>query len=344
MRDLAYLLTDTPGTRILPKGDGRVEIPRSIAFLLGWNRKKRVKVFGQQGRLYLCSTDRIGDGRSAELLGHVSVSMQRVRIPLSFLRKVGLQRCAVIVSSEVSTLDESVVVVQRSCRHRTQLLQSWLDDTQADTNQLQSILFDDEDNVQTVAVQPPKTASKQKWVPRSVPKQVTEAQLFVPTKDQPTVLRVLGRPYVFKGCWVRPKASSQRFRIGLAGDKGTQTFSLIPILRKKGEKWHPGWLLGRDLLTNRIGKIVSSKLAEGIQSEDYDIIIWFDPAQYDWFNVFVNPPAPLPQETLDHGLTACSDIDWSIKRFFKSIDPENLSEGARLYLAPWAITEANFTQ
>lgn len=344
MKDLAYLLTDAPGTRIIPKGDGRVEIPRSLTFLLGWNRRKRVKVFGRPGRLYLCLTDQIGDGRSAELLGHVSVSMQRVRIPLSFLKKAGLQRCAVIVSPEVSTIDENVIVVQRSCRHRARLLQDWLEGTTANTDLLQSILFGDEPEIRTAAARTPKTADGQKWTVRAVPEPVAEAQLFVPTHGQPTVLRVLGRPYVFKGCWMKMKAESKRFRIGLAGPKGTQTFALIPVLRKKGEKWHPGWLLARELLTNRIGKIVSSKLAEGVQSEDFDIILWYDPAQYDWFNLFTNPIDPLPETIVKRGHEACSDVDWSIKKFFKSVDPENLAEGVRLHLAPWAITEANFTQ
>lgn len=286
MNLLADLLCDNPGTRIQPKGDGRVEIPRSITFLMGWNRRKYVNVFWQPGSIYL-TVGKDPGREQAKLIGRIAVSMDRVRVPMSYLRTADLGNLPVVASPEVGTLESGVVVVRQDLRPFRKKLGNM-----------------------TIASAVRSQIEKEKapW---------KDSPALFPSKSHPTVVRILGKPFMFYGVWTTKNGSKGSLRLaGVEDAASASSMFAVPVLRRKGKEWSPAWLMASPALYAAMGSAIKNRQAK---PEDYDLIIWYQPASRLWFSVFSNPVEPLDEDLVRKGVEDCGDPRAAVKRLVPAL-------------------------
>jgi len=326
MKDLIHMLI-SPASTLMPKSDGRIEIPRRVVFMMGWNREKDVRAFFRKGEVVLSANGSYSDTEDWKLAGKIKVSMDRVRIPLSFLQKAGLGRSCVNLLPCFGTTATAFVAVRRNMSARQERLKIWASNFPEAAGELELLLAGSKEDLLKERLEP---SAKQRRKFSELRSKLSEAKkesvshenaaepkLLVPPTIAPVVIRVLGRPYVFYGSC---RNSSGRYSVFLDGVNGKDSFFLVPVLRKNGESWDPAFLLARDLLIGRLGTILREKLQDGCASEKFDIVLWSDPGQYDGFKVYNNPPDPLPEEVVERGRKSCSDIESFIRKTFKTSD------------------------
>lgn len=278
---LLELACDNPGTRLQPKGDGRVEIPRSITFLMGWNRRRQVNVLRSPGSLYLTVGPHAGEGRPAGLAGSVKVSMDRVRIPLSCLKQAGLDGVPVVATPEIGTIESGVVVVRQDLRPMKKRLAESLE------------------------------AGKKPGLGKGF-------YLLLPSRNHPTIIRPLGKPFRFFGAW-EEIPGRDKGRVGLIHPQrgGASPLFIVPVLHKERGDWHPAWLLAQPELLGEIQEVVRKRA--NIPLGDYDMIVWHQPFSPSWFTVFANPANSLPQDVLEQGRNDCGDPQEALRSLFKPL-------------------------
>jgi len=278
---LLELACDNPGTRLQPKGDGRVEIPRSITFLMGWNRRKRVNVLRSPGSLYLTVGPHAGEGRPAGLAGSVKVSMDRVRIPLSCLKQAGLDGAPLVATPEIGTIESGVVVVRRDLRPMKPRIMGLLE-------------------------------KKRKASPGML--------LLLPSRSQPLIVRPLGKPFRFYGAWVQdPERSKGKIYLVHPQHEHARPLYIVPVLYKETSGWHPAWLLAQPQLLHELQEVVRKRA--NVPLGDYDMILWHQPFSPSWFTVFVNPTDPLPSGALERGRDGCGDPQEALRKLFRPLGP-----------------------
>jgi len=309
---LAERLTCANGTILYPKADGRVEIPQSFVRLMGWKDKGRIKI-SLAGPQKLCLVE--GDRMVAhQFVGSVVVSMERVRIPASMLRKIGLDKNdRVVVIPQISPGDPCLIVVPDLSRKIEAVRQVFLDIGQKKCEWLAGLV--------DVALQ---VVPKDEGPPVSHFSDLPQApRLFFPSPFKPTIIRVIGKPFAFRAHWVAAPASNggggtfvahKDDLCQLCKVRGPERIYLIPVLRRGVDADQVGFLLVKEELRTVIGRALYS-----FNPTSFDLILYYKPFSYGMFDVFRNPPEPIPESVLDKAQESCVNPDAFLDSVFKEI-------------------------
>lgn len=340
---LVSALTARLGTLVHPKSDGRIEIPRSLVRLMGWENKQTILITRLNGYLELSVAAPIG----VPIIGRVSISMERARIPMSMLRMAGMNRCKTLVISAGLNSIPSLSVRPWIIDKQDELYQIIDDAGPQIRDRLYSILVDHDHQTGTSAGPPvvPVSLDPGPWVKArsadrllSVPMDgfspdpgrspcqsltlprppvdelestihspmVDKAKLFLPEFSAPTVVRVIGSPFAFQSHWVAqigggtiiPHRSSE---CKCCGIRAPDRMYLIPIIRRK-ESLSTGYLLVKEELRAKIGRALA-----GSNPTLFDLILYYKPFVDGMFDVYRNPPEPMPDGLVECAQTACGD-------------------------------------
>lgn len=317
---LAERLSCVDGTVLYPKGDGRVEIPQSLVRLMGWKNKCRVEI-GLSGHQRLCLT---GNERTATArhLGSVVVSMERVRIPASILRKaeldIGDRKSVVVVPQMPSSFcmdKDPCLSVVPDLGSRFNMARAWFEaigqrncELLAASLEGKPVLADPEPVIPPDPVQEMVENLRE---PSQPPK------LFFPSPFKPTVIRVIGKPFLFQAHWVATSgggtfAAHKDDACPLCKDRGPERMYLIPVLRRGADMEQAGFLLAKEELRAVIGKVLA-----GANPTSLDMILYYRPFAYGMFEVFKNPPEPIPEGVLEKAQETCGNPDAFLDSVFK---------------------------
>jgi hypothetical protein len=135
---------------------------------------------------------------------------------------------------------------------------------------------------------------------------VDKAKLFLPEFSAPTVVRVIGSPFAFQSHWVAqigggtiiPHRSSE---CKCCGIRAPDRMYLIPIIRRK-ESLSTGYLLVKEELRAKIGRALA-----GSNPTLFDLILYYKPFVDGMFDVYRNPPEPMPDGLVECAQAACGD-------------------------------------
>ena len=322
---LAALLANKDGTPAFPKADGRVEIPRSLVRLMGWHNGETIIVSDNdiENRLELSRQ------KTFNPIGKVIVSMDRVRIPMSMLRRTRMDRIGVFITPNIV----SEVLSVRS-----------FSPTFADLERALSNLDDNAINV------------LQAIFARKQPKEhlADKPKLFIMDAATPTVLRIIGKPFLFMAHWLAgmnggtiyphtencpfcsAKALAGYHIRGIKDVKAEpELMYIIPAIRKKNGQPQVGYLLAEPKLKQAIATAISEAKCA---TETFDMIIFFKPYVEGMFGVHRNPVETIPLETIWKARDICGDPNTFIKETFKA--PEGAAIPSRF---PMAIVAKNFS-
>lgn len=292
---LASRLSHSAGTPLYPKGDGRIEIPQGIVRLMGWKDKSVVSISMGEGCIFLADGDNV---HVSNLLGRVVVSMERVRIPMSMLRRIdGGSRSPVVVSPN---LRSSVLVVLPDVAGRKHKIEAVLKDMGAGPcSRLLSLLMGQQPESQ-------EEEGPAHPVEPAAPDAPAGPRLFLPDFAAPDVVRIVGSPFSFQSHWVPMDKGGAivphvDFGCVCRGTKAPERLYLIPVIRRKN-KLETGYLLVRDDLRAKIGRVLA-----GSNPTSFDLIFCYKPFVDGMFEVYKNPPEPLPPDVVEKAQEDCGD-------------------------------------
>jgi hypothetical protein len=305
---LALSMTARLGTLVHPKGDGRVEIPRALVRLMEWKDKQVITIVRSTGCLDLSDRARVGE----HVIGHVTISTERARIPMSMLRAAEMTGYRTLVIS--ASLTPPSLSVQPWIIDRQDELRQIIDCAGPEIrDRLYSILVDARPvllpEVANVEPEPIKFQADEQT-------SLDRAQLFLPEFGSPTVVRILGSPFVFQSHWVAldnggaiiPHPSSE---CQLCNNRAPDKMYLVPVIRKKNGTSEPGHLLIREEIRAKIGRVIA-----GANPTLFDVIFFYKPFAEGSFDVYRNPPEPMLEDVLERAREACENPDEFISDTF----------------------------
>lgn len=298
---LVRLLAPRCGTAIRPKADGRIEIPHGIVRLMGWPNGQAILVTRRDGYI------EVSDGCGPDVIGQVVVSMERVRIPSSILRKAGMAGKTVVVSPVLGASRR--VVVRSSLVNALEDLRKIVQDAGPETrNRLYAALGGQMADPEQVPA--PDSHRMDPEPPVAEPKTPdAEAELFLPNHDAPTVIRILGPAVSFQTHWVSVGQSGGALaphngsNCRLCGTRAPEAMAIIPaITRRKSGDQKIGYMLVKEDLRSRIGRVL-----HGDKPESMDLILYYRPFADGMYEVFRNPPEPMPDDIIQHARDVCGN-------------------------------------
>jgi hypothetical protein len=86
---------------------------------------------------------------------------------------------------------------------------------------------------------------------------------------------------------------------------------LVPVIRKKNGTSEPGYLLIREEIRAKIGRIIA-----GANPTLFDVIFFYKPFAEGSFDVYRNPPEPILEDVLERAREACENPDEFISDTF----------------------------
>lgn len=303
---LALSMAARQGTLAHPKGDGRVEIPRALVRLMDWKDTQVISIICREGCLDL--SDRICVGN--HVIGHVTISMERARIPMSMLRTSGMTGCKTLVIS-ASLTPPSLSVRPWIIDKQDELQQIIEDAGSAIRDRLYSVLVDAK-SAPLPDVVKPEPIKLQDEAP------LDEAQLFLPKFGAPTIVRILGSPFAFQSHWVtkgdgnggiivpHPPSGCQ-----LCNHRVPEKMYLVPVIRKQNGTFESGYLLIKEDVKAKIGQVIA-----GANPTLFDVILFYRPFAEGSFDVYRNPPEPILSDVLERAKNVCDNPDEFISDTF----------------------------
>jgi hypothetical protein len=346
-KKLALALAVRSGTLAHPKGDGRVEIPRNLVRLMGWKDKQNIlimrdDILGLVLRAYAC----VGE----DCIGRITISMDRVRIPLSMLRMAGIAGYKTIIIS--ASLIPSSLSVQSYIIDKQDELQQIIEDAGPEIrDRLYAILI--ESRVQQPELIPrlvrggsplcnivSEKATKLESVVTSTDHTTTldGAQLFFPEFDTPTIIRIMGSPFTFLSHWVDACAGGalvlhRPSECPYCNSRAPDRMYLIPVIRKKNNELVVGYLLTKVELRDKIGRAFA-----GANPILFDLILYYKPFVDGLFDVYRNPMEPMSEDIVERAQAVCGDPNTFLLDTFP--DPEGFSISSKM---PLLLTVGCFT-
>lgn len=298
---LVHLLAPRCGTAILPKADGRIEIPHGIVRLMDWPNGLAVLVTRRDGYI------EVSDGCGPDVVGQVVVSMERVRIPVSILRKAGMVGKTVVVTPILGAV-RRVIVRPSLVNALEDIRKVVLDMGPGLRNRLYAALGGRAVEPEQVPVPDSRQADPEPQVVEPKTPDI-EAELFLPNHDAPTVIRILGPAVSFQTHWVAVDQSGGALAphdgsgCRLCGTRAPETMAIIPaITRRKGGDQKIGYMLVKEDLRSRIGRVL-----HGDKPESMDLILYYRPFADGMYEVFRNPPEPMPDDVIQHARDVCGN-------------------------------------
>lgn len=250
---------NTHGFSLLPKSDGRVEIPRKVIQLLPWKDVSEIYLFETYGGL-VASLDPEYDTTN---VGKIIINQGRVRLSYGSLKKVGLDYRELIAS-----INEDASLLIRSGFVGTVLYRAISE-------------IPDE-----VALNIANALMGQKFVnnKQEVTKEKAENyKLILPNTRKPIIFRPLCQPYRFAGCW-----NDGEILIGGSSNTNSQ-FYLIGGLEQLGVgQTQPGYLLATDVLYDLL-RAARVRAEKHRMLGNMEWIIKFDPSIREEFRIFNSP-------------------------------------------------------
>lgn len=325
---LALSIAARQGTLAHPKGDGRVEIPRALVRLMDWKDTQVISIVCREGCLDLSDRICVGD----HVIGHVTISMERARIPMSMLRTAGMTGCKTLIIS-ASLTPPSLSVRPWIIDKQDELRQIIEDAGPAIRDRLYSVLVDTKsaplpDVVKPWAIELQDEASLDK------------AQLFLPKFGTQTIVRILGSPFAFQSHWVTKGDGEggaivphQLSGCQLCDHRAPDKMYLVPVIRRQYGAFESGHLLIREEVKAKIGQVIS-----GANPTLLDVILFYKPFAEGSFDVYRNPPTPILSDVLERAKRACENPDKFISDTFPRPD-ESFTTLTRM---PMALAPAHF--
>jgi hypothetical protein len=314
------------GMSVLPKGDGRLEIPQHVVKMLGWSRKKELFFSLRAGFLVVSSRP-----QADTHIGKVAVNMGRARVPLNILKAAGMNGDALML---VITDGEEIVL--RPFVVARDFLKSLV--AQLDSNIVasiakiltvdRSVVYDGQapliveqshaskfttsgDRKKTDELSPALPDIGEKSGEKDGP------FLILPNISECVVFRPVGLPFRFPGHWFHE--SCELVRMAFFSTDATN-FYLIPGIRRVkggrvGDKYRFGFLLLNTALYGRVSLIVRAA-----QGKSRDLILMYQPLMSDSFAVYTNPPEDIPEDVVKAAMDLCSDPEGFMKKTFREYD------------------------
>jgi hypothetical protein len=374
---IPLLLSESPGIQVSAKGDGRVEIPRSIVRVMGWkemstillHRDPQMEIAG----MVAASIDsvprerRLGDW----LLGGATVSMGRVRIPLSVLKKAEMDGMDLVIVAEedrvvvrpnmrmfrehmnyIGSLIRRFFPKHVSLRVMADILagkKSVLDHSSA----VRRLIGEEEEQPRREPIPGVFPAVDMDLLKRNLsePEIRVDFQtnadsdplepptLVMPAPGRPVVARIVGNPYQFRAHWMTSDVFTNNGQLALCGPLCTacaqrkpDTLWLAPAIVSESGVRRPGFLLAQTTLIRKVARALKDK-----DRDRTDVIIYHRPWNEGMCAVYTNPPEKLPAKDLETARLVCAHPDVFLAAAFQEAS-EIQGYPAR---SPMLITAAN---
>jgi len=308
VKALVDVLMVRHGTLAYPKGDGRVEVPRALVRLMDWKDKQAITIACGDGFLNLSDRPRVGE----HIIGQVTISMERARIPMSMLRAAGMTGYRTVVIS--ASLTPPSLSVQPWIVNRQDELRQIIEDAGSEIrDRLYAILVDQ----RAVPAQPqvaeplpdPVVEPVEPYADPLPEPALDKAQLFLPEFSMPNIIRIVGSPFAFQSHWVAKGCEGtivphRQSGCPCCGVRAPDRTYLVPVIKRKEDQFTAGYLLVRDELRTKIGRVLA-----GANPTLFDLILYYKPFVDGMFDVYKNPPEPMPEGIVERAQAACGDPD-----------------------------------
>lgn len=298
------------GFSLLPKGDGRVEIPQKLIQLLPWKATKEVYVFPSDGGLLVSA-----DPELDRSVGKITLNNGRVRLPYGILKELGLDKKALVASLGE---DNTIFIKHDFYIHR---LNKPLNELPSELAvRFAQVLMGQEDILE-----------------KEVVEENPEVNLILPNTRRPITFRPLQDPYRFRGHWNDLGDNGQIVIGGFS--RHTSVFYLIGGYEKLGMgQVRAGYLLASDVLCDTLRLARQRALDKGLGNE-IEWIIKFDPSIREEFRVFNTPSiAHEDEQKIAKLFNAESNRDFLLK-IFPQMKMEMIS---KITTPPLVINNINY--
>ena len=293
-QQLVNLLLTSFGVDLYPKSDGRIEIPKYMITTAGWDSYDKVYMSSDlQGNLYISSDSTFFSGG---VTISVAVSHGRLRIPVGFLKRIGIHnRNLVAVYDMNSTLhlrpdnsesEEALVEFVNELNEKDAILL-------ANILMGRAVLDNYIPNMEIVRV-----SVNQKPLP--------EAEMFLleANEQRSFMFRPIGNPYKFKCCWVDkvPHLAYEN------NDNATMLYVIpgIKRIKKNDGGTVPGFLIIDETTFGKICYVVKKKGDDTAIGKD--LIFMFSPrVRIGSFKVFENPKEDLDPKIIEEAKQVCAN-------------------------------------
>lgn len=260
------------GFSLLPKGDGRVEIPQKLIQLLSWREAREVYLFETAGGLIVSPDPEY----SNNLVGKVISNKGRVRVPYGVLKRVGMDKGELSAS-----IDDQHTILIKSCGWSNFKMKLALDSIPINliAHMAKTIMNDHEEEGDPEESQEKQQEERPKYQP----------EVIIPNTRRPINFRPVQNPYMFKGHWHNGELVIGGF------SRHSSSFYLIGGYEKLGQgEIKVGYLLATPLLRELLR--AARQRAVDLKISDGEWIIKFDPGIREEFRVFNLPCLPHPEE------------------------------------------------
>ncbi len=311
---LSNIITHRHGTPVHIKKDGRIEIPHKIIQLLGWKNKQIITVSCNAYSLVLSELCK-------NPIGKVSISMDRLRVPASMLKKAGLNGHLTFVVS-VNLIDSSICVIPNISDKNGNLI-----------NIIRSIDNNVLDMIFNVLMNPISDIDK-KTISR-------KPKLFLPSCDSPTIVRIIGPSLLFNAHWVHIKGDDRGGTIiphkngcKLCEHRVPDVLSIIPVIRKYRGELDVGFLLVKEGLRRKIGSVLVETKSD---PNCADVLIYYVPHDDGMFRVYMNPNESMSDDVIIEAKKICGDHSDFVASCFK--EP---NEPFQVHMIPTVLAKGHF--
>ena len=284
-----YLMRGQQHFMTMKKSDGRIEIPR---FLIGGTRweEERWAFFYQAPDAILIYPSNIS---GPELLGKISISFGRIRVPSNILNKMGFYGESFTVTQE-----EGHFSVRPYNRDRGEELNMFVDTMgPLQLRMLSNFILGRPVDMDTDQMIPPKLRA---------------APIFLTYRSN-MVFRAIGMPYQFNGLYI-PETKE----IVVYSEEGNYSaFRCIPGIKRHGGKNTVGYLIVNDTTYGSILAALQNHMQE--KRGDVELVFIYNPMFDDKYRAFVNPPSDVFNNELDIARELCADITGFMNRNFRCV-------------------------
>lgn len=354
---LDFLITER-GIVSFPKSDGRIEVPQNMIKTIGWNKCKVIFIKKIPSGLLLTNISSVRD----IIIGKITVSCGRVRIPAKILRSVGLNNKNIILTCE----DNCIIARANNVKLRrniAELLDSFCDSCKCNLEKLVNVILNNveefkvEEKVEEKSIEeissttknalPVISTSAQKELKPNrnivfnnklpliveTPETEEEPYLLLLERHNQLIFRPVGMPCRFLGYFLGLKNELVLFRSYADTFQNPDMFYLIPGMKKISSFEHQDYCSDRKLLTGFL--LVNERTYGGIayaQKDNKhlnhirDLIFMYKPFSPSMYKVYKNPPCyDLNQDEIDNARLICKDPIDFINKIFRTIEQEDAS-------------------
>lgn len=272
--------------KIIPKKDGRVEVPKNLTNILHFDVSNNVFLFIKPGLIIITSDfnyalldlTRGESWRTKETW----VSYNRIRIPFSALKLAKMEHKPLSMYT-----DGKYIIVQINKEFIKDKIIKWTNVYCEASNELKNLLLDNKNNI----------------------------PLLAPDFGF-TTIRVIGSLYEIKGNWVK-KSLSDVF--GTIVCPGNNKFFLIPVIHRNKEKNNFSWLITTPSLAYNISNIINKQKRLNFDPHEFDIILSINKAITPNIKVFKGPTDFINID-LEKYKNKINFINFIHDKFYKNID------------------------